>query len=207
MISHTKHTRTALLTLITILFFALPSPSLAQIPLSLEALDIYHRASLLNYHGKLGYSQTELLDISLDIEHTTKKHNVNQYLMMALFMTESGFGKHLKGVYRGKLIDYGWGQINVVNIKRLDLSIEKLLNDRLYSIEEAAKFMSDVRNRFAKKEPNDYYSRYHSYTPRLRDIYEKKVQKWLKLMHIKEISTTFELKFEAGACKCITITY
>lgn len=120
--------------------------------------------------------------------------------MIALFKVESNFGTQLKGHYRGELIDYGWGQINVHNIKRLDLNINRLVNDIEYSIEESVKFMASVKRSYIKSEPANYYSRYHSGTPKFRRIYEDKIINVLKSLKITTLTSGY-MTFK-GFCSC-----
>lgn len=160
--------------------------------ISAEGLDSFYRASLLNHYGKLKYSVSELAEISTVTVRYAEKYNVNQHLMLAIFMTESSLGRHVKGIHGGRLLDYGWGQINVHNVKRLGLDKDKLLTDMEYSIRESVKFMQGVQKGFSKKESSYFWSRYHSYTPHLRDKYEKRVLRWLEFMKVYSLPVGFQ---------------
>ena len=181
-------------TLLFILIFSLCPlyGAVAQYVLSLEALELFHRASLLNHYGKLKYRHEELVDIIADVNRSCEKFNVNQHLMLSIFMTESSLGRHVKGIHGGKLSDYGWGQINTRNIKRLGLNKSRLLSDRSYSIEQAVKFMAVLQKGYGSKEPTTFFSRYHSYNKGLRAVYYKRLNKWFKFMKVSKIKLGYQ---------------
>jgi hypothetical protein len=113
----------------------------------------------------------EARKLAVVIESAANKHSVDWRVLVAILKQESNF--NLEAVnYETR--DYGIGQINYRNIKRLEISLAKLLTDLEYAVETTAKFIAENCNKYGKL---DYstgrkcYTRYHSFTPSQRDKY------------------------------------
>lgn len=85
-------------------------------------------------------------------------------------MQESSYKLNTKGVkcgvsiYTGEkdciAIDFGIGQINHKTIKSHGFDRQKLMSDLEYSVEAAAKVLSDFKS-FKKSEPDMWWTRYN----------------------------------------------
>ncbi len=95
-------------------------------------------------------------------------------------MQESGY--KLNAVNNNQ--DFGIAQINQFNIKGLKLSKYRLLNDLQYSIDAGGLILSKY-SRFAKKEPNLWWTRYNCGNRSMSKIqsicvaYQSKVQRYI----------------------------
>lgn len=164
-----------------------------------EFLDLYDRILQLNYVKLYGYSDQELFVITNTVETITRQHDVNQYLMVAIFEVESSFGTQKLLKTNGVPTDFGWGQIHRQHLKRLKLNPEQLLENDAYSIEASVVFMASVQKSYGRE--INFYSRYHSYTPKFRRIYEAKVRDALAILGIKKLELGFQ-KIKSGTPLC-----
>lgn len=80
--------------------------------------------------------------------------------------------------------DYGIGQLNYkIWGKHLKLSRVRLLTDVDYAVESSVKVYMYYKTRYAKKEL-DWFTRYHSGTPKLRYRYLKYLNRGFKKINL-----------------------
>lgn len=75
--------------------------------------------------------------------------------------------------------DFGLSQINFRTAKAFGFDLPKILTDVEYAVDCGAKVLGDFHDRYVKKEPVVWYSRYNSSTPHHRRRYEHLIQKYL----------------------------
>lgn len=106
------------------------------------------------------------------------KHGLPVHIFRAILMQESSLRINAVNAHSS---DYGIGQINIANIKRLGLDKQRLVTDKHYSVEQSAIFLAGIMHKYASKEPTTWWTRYHSFTPSKRLKYQLLVQR-----HIQE---------------------
>lgn len=115
------------------------------------------------------------------VERVSKKHNVKPDKVIAIAMQESSYKLNAKNCYMiaGKLsCDYCMMQINDRTVKAFKFNVDKLMTNIEYCIEAGVKVLSDFKRMYGHKE-KDFWTRYNSSNPEMRQIYLKKVQKYL----------------------------
>ena len=119
-----------------------------------------------------------VLRLSSVINNITAKYNIPKRLYTAILMQESGYKLDAKNCTYGKCMDFGIGQIHKSSIRRYKLSKEKILNNLEYSVEAGVRILSDFRDMYGKKE-REYWTRYNSSNNSARQLYAKRVLRWL----------------------------
>lgn len=112
------------------------------------------------------------------INHVSKVHNIDPYLITSILAQESLFKLEAKNCRNGKCHDFGMSQINNMTIKNYRLNKDKLTTCPIYSISSGALVLKDFKDRFEKKEPNTWWTRYNSSDRIKRKKYHKAVCRW-----------------------------
>lgn len=145
---------------------------LAQLSLSAEIkkfTPVYNNDFLVNknlmmspnkdYINILGKDEF-LYSISLDdyLKLKSFKYGVSSILLKAILITESNLITSAVRC-RPRCTDFGLGQINIRNVKKLKLDINRLLSDVNYNLDESLKILSQ----FKKSHPLDkaWFVRYN----------------------------------------------
>lgn len=128
----------------------------------------YADARMRNYQSQTVHELT--------VYYSTK-HDVELKIVLAIFMQESSMRV---SAINSKSSDYGIGQINRSNIQRLGLDKHKLLHDAAYSIEQSILILKALKQRYAAKEPTNWWTRYHSFKPSHRTKYQLLVQRHMQ---------------------------
>ena len=132
--------------------------------------------------------------LSTIIVSKSTKHKVPSKILTAMLMQESAYDVNAKNVrcgvslYTGKkdciVVDYGIGQINHKTIKSYNFDKSKLLSNVEYSVEAAAKVLSDLKHKYGHSDKY-YWTRYNAgvkKTPivnRNREIYKSLVARYM----------------------------
>lgn len=111
---------------------------------------------------KKGIHPMYALSIAKYTVKASKVYNLPPRLLVAIFKVESSFRLHAvrKDRRSRRPTDYGIGQIHISNIRRMGLNKKKLLYDLEYSIMAAARVLSEIKKRRAKREKY-YWVRYN----------------------------------------------
>lgn len=96
------------------------------------------------------------LQEALDI--VAHQHKINPKLVRAFFKVESNNRFH---AINKRSKDYGIGQINITNIKKLGLDKNRLLTDKLYSIKASVSIMAFFKNLYEKKLGKKWVAKYN----------------------------------------------
>lgn len=133
------------------------------------------------------------MDLSNHIYRTSRKYDVNERILTAIFAQESGYdisamncktGLEREALSKGEMkevevcFDFGIGQINWKNIKNRKLNIVKILNNYEYSIDIAGKILYEFKIKF-KKWDESYWTRYNARNIIKRKLYKKLVERYL----------------------------
>ena len=118
----------------------------------------------------------EYRPVNYAVDFVAQAYDLDPDLVNAIVYVESNHNPAAKRC--SKTCDYGLGQINQLWVKHWGLSRQALVTDPHYNLNVAGRILTDLRDRHPK-EPN-WWSRYHSATPRFRAIYEKKVRRALE---------------------------
>lgn len=115
-------------------------------------------------------------EILIKIDNICKKYpKIHCPVFKAILYQESKF--KLDAINK-KSLDLGISQINYRTAILYKFTLHKLLNDLEYSIEAGAIVLNDLRKSYGKKEV-DYWTRYNSNKPHLREIYKERVKQWI----------------------------
>lgn len=116
------------------------------------------------------------------VENASKQHGVEWWVIIAIVKQESNF--NYKAV-NWESHDYGISQFNHKTIRHLKLDLGRLLTDKRYAIEETARYLSDLKQKYAMIDARNgrvWYTRFHSFTPSLRTVYKEKLHTHLKVI-------------------------
>ena len=103
-----------------------------------------------------------------------KDKGINPKLLSAVLMQESSY----RPIVRETSTDIGIGQINARTADHYGFDKNRLKFDLEYSITSAATILADLKTKYASKEPQTWFTRYHSYTPHHRMKYLIALQRW-----------------------------
>lgn len=136
-------------------------------------------------------------ELSNVIYKETRKENINSTIFTAILMQESSYklsamncsigvealklekeSQHLLLFEKKVCTDFGIGQIHFITAKRYGVDINRLLTDLTYSIKMSIIVLKDFKKRYYKKE-SDWWTRYNSSNTYKRELYRKKVLRWL----------------------------
>lgn len=163
--------------------FSAPADTCANHPIYCRILEVRPTVNkklafrLSNYIHKYSkkYNTDPLVSVAIAMQES-RIRNINRYQTIAL----PGTSAVLTGVS-----DIGIFQIHVRTAQRFDISIDRLLTDVEYQVEQHTRILSHKTkvcsrpgNRLRVK-PNYTWSCYHSYTPRLRRRYRDLVRRYL----------------------------
>lgn len=111
-----------------------------------------------------------------------KKYKIDPRIMVSILKVESDFKQ--KAV--SNTGDYSVAQINfkvwAKNFRKLDkdpLHFQRLKEDDAYAIFRMGEILNDLQSNFSKKD-KFWFARYHSNTPKYKNVYIKKLQVNLK---------------------------
>jgi hypothetical protein len=112
------------------------------------------------------------LKLAKTIRKASIKHGIRADKLIGILMQESSYRLSI----RNKTGDYSIGQINIRTIKHYKLDKKRLLNDLDYSVDASAMILADLKDKYDEE---DYWTRYHSFTPKLRAKYKKLVMRYM----------------------------
>ena len=118
----------------------------------------------------------------------SKKYRIKSYLIVAIFAQESMFnmratncctGLDNNGNKKTVCVDFGIGQINYINMQKLDIDETQLFEDMDYSVHTSVKILYDFKRRYAKREKH-WWTRYNSGSRYWRNHYYHLVSRFIK---------------------------
>jgi hypothetical protein len=121
------------------------------------------------------------MKLSDSLVTVARKHQIDKYLIVAIYAQESGFNNQAKNCQMGLdsnnkkhkiCFDYGIGQINYVTAKSYDMDLNRILMDTHYSVESSILILKDFKTRYQKSEPLNWWSRYNSSSAYWRGHYK-----------------------------------
>lgn len=124
----------------------------------------------------------ERLRFATLITLSCKKYEIDPRIMVSILKVESDFRQ--KAV--SNTGDYSVAQINfkiwAKNFRKMDkdpLHFQRLKDDDAYAIFRMGEILHDLQTNFSKKD-EFWFARYHSNTPKFKNLYIKKLQSNLK---------------------------
>lgn len=136
--------------------------------------------------------------LSNQIHYTALKYKLDPKLLVAISFQESGFNPKAIRKVTGLVekedgsfeqvkvgSDFCLMQIHLINIKKKNLDVSKLLNDTNYCLETGAEILSEAREKFSKDD-EFWWSYYNAKKKKKREIYASDV-----LRHLKKISPKY----------------
>ena len=160
---------------------------------TLVALAI-NTAVLLTPTSKIVQKLNPVLDtkytkfISDVIDDKSERYGIDKIIAISILFRESGFNPNPRRchVIRERcVVDIGVSQINFkVWGKYLKLDRKRLIYDIEYNIDIMFKILVDYKRRY--KREKQWYTRYHSGTPKYRRIYTKKIDNIMKQIKLIE---------------------
>ncbi len=141
--------------------------------------------------------QKEAYKLSNIFSKMAKKYDLNPALLVSIAFQESSFKPNairkvsgfLYDVEEKKYVktkigsDFCMMQIHTSNIRKMELSVEKLLDDPKYCIETGAKILSRYKKEFSKTEVN-WWTNYNAKTKLKQQIYFNKVSRHLNKLDV-----------------------
>lgn len=125
------------------------------------------------------------------------KYKVPSKVLVAIAFQESAFKQDTVRKVRGYTFDEVFGykevkigadfcmmQINIKNIRKMELDVEQLLNDPKYCIEAGARVLSEYREKYGEKDPM-WWAYYNATSKYKREVYHTMVSR-----HLNKISGT-----------------
>lgn len=103
-------------------------------------------------------------------------HGIDPNLFQAILWQES----RMEYAAVSRTGDVGIAQISPGLAKAYGWDRERLRIDLRYNLECSAKFLSDLKRKYGKREPKHWYTRYHSQNDVLRFRYKLAVGRFLK---------------------------
>lgn len=116
------------------------------------------------------------------ISLAAKKYDIDPRIMISILKVESDFRQHAvshTGDYSVAQINFKVWSRNFNKMDRAPLKYEKLIEDEAYSIFRMAEILNILQKQHAKTDVH-WFARYHSSTPKFKNIYIKKLQVPLK---------------------------
>lgn len=112
-------------------------------------------------------NKTYAMNLSNVIHSVSVKYSIPKHIYTAILMQESNYRlgsvRTIKGYYQGKVVevqtDFGISQIYWRNVQKLNLDIDKLTSDLVYSVEAGAKILAGFK-RYSKEDEN-WWTRYN----------------------------------------------
>lgn len=135
------------------------------------------KADILVLNNRLG--EVYLSDLVDNIYENSLKYNINHKIVIAIFRMESNFDI---GAVNYASNDYGIGQINKINIKHYKLNLGLLLTELNYAVESTYIHLNNLKKSYntGSKGYFQWFTRYHSFTPKFRKIYYLKLKVFLQ---------------------------
>jgi len=144
---------------------------------------------LIKLNSKMGHKRAYKL--SNEFHQIGKKYNIPSDILISIAYQESSFRENIVRTVTGFVADddnkfvkvevgtdFCMMQINIVNIKKMHLDTQKLLDDSAYCIEAGAKILSQYQEKHSDTE-EDWWTRYNAVTKENRAIYLRKVSRHL----------------------------
>lgn len=117
------------------------------------------------------------------IEKYSLEYGIDWRIAVAIFQQESSF--RLDAV-NYKSADFGIGQLSWKwHIKPKELDLQRLLNDPDYAIHQTFKILANLKQSYntGSKGWLVWYTRYHSFTPKIRKRYYYKLVRWFRVIN------------------------
>lgn len=142
---------------------------------------------IIKIHPEINRKQAQI--ISKHIVIASKKYNLDKHLLVSIFAQESMFDNSVRNCNTGidkdnnpkkVCFDFGISQINYLTAKAFKFDLSKIRKDIGYAIECGALVLKNIKNRYAKKEPKDWWTRYNSNSKYWRKHYNKLVCRFYK---------------------------
>lgn len=112
------------------------------------------------------------------IRYVGIKHDVPLHVYTAILMQESGYKLYAKNCHKYGC-DLGIAQIYEKTARAYGFETDRLMYDLAYSLEAGAIVLSYFKKRYAKKEPNRWFSRYNCGT-KYKNVKSVKCDKYFK---------------------------
>ena len=116
------------------------------------------------------------------ISLASKKYDIDPRIIISILKTESDFKQQAvshTGDYSVAQINFKIWSKNFNKMDRAPLKYEKLIEDEAYSIFRMAEILHILKKEHSKKDVH-WFARYHSNTPKYKNVYIKKLQVSLK---------------------------
>jgi hypothetical protein len=120
--------------------------------------------------------------LAIAVEKASNAYHVEWWVIVAILKQESNFDYQ---AVNWSSRDFGISQFNYKTIEYLKLDLGRLLTDKQYAIYHTARYLADLKKKYAKidnKNGRVWYTRYHSFTPSFRTIYREKLYEHLKVI-------------------------
>lgn len=118
------------------------------------------------------------------ISLAAKKYDIDPRIMISILKVESDFRQHAvshTGDYSVAQINFNIWSKNFNKMDRAPLKYEKLLEDEAYAIFRMAEILNILKKEHSKKDVH-WFARYHSSTPKFKNLYISRLQKPLKIL-------------------------
>lgn len=139
--------------------------------------------------------QKEAYKISNIFSHISKKYKLDAKLLVSIAFQESSFKPNAIRKVSGFIFDaetkkytktrvgsdFCMMQIHISNIQKMDLDVDKLLNNPKYCIEAGAKILSRYKEKHAQTN-KVWWTHYNAKTKMKQNIYFEKVSRHLKML-------------------------
>lgn len=131
-------------------------------------------------------SRSQARAYSRSIVKYSKQYGVDWRVSIAIFKQESNFNH--KSI-NWKSHDYGIGQMNYKTIQARNIELGMLLSDHDYAIEQTFQMLKELQDKYGKIDSKGdlrWFTRYHSFTPSVRKVYRKYLDKHLTAIEVIE---------------------
>jgi hypothetical protein len=145
---------------------------------TMDLKEAYKLSNLFNKFA-IQYDISPTLLVSIAFQESSFKTDAVRKVTGLVFDNES---KKYKKVRVGS--DFCMMQIHMININKMDLKVDKLLNSPSYCIETGAKILSRYKGLYGKKNEN-WWTHYNAKSKAKQNIYYNKVSRHLKKIDLK----------------------
>jgi len=147
---------------------------IGQIPVSDWSAALY-----VTHKLQPGLSEQEVEEFVSSLLAQSNDVGMSWTKMMALFFQESSFQLDPKNCMQGAKTctgDFGVGQVNFkIWGNSLNMNRYRMLTDYSYSMRKSSEVLKYYYEKYGFKNPENWWSFYHSKTPKLRKLYQEKV--------------------------------
>lgn len=139
-------------------------------------------------------------ELSNHFHQNAMKYNVPAKVLVAIAFQESAFKQDTVRKVRGYTFDEVFGykevrigadfcmmQINIKNIRKMELDVEQLLQDPKYCIEAGARVLSIYKKKYSDKDPM-WWAYYNATSKYKREVYHTMVTR-----HLTKITKTVKI--------------